>query len=144
MSGYRKDRLASEIVKQTGRLLLTELSDPRLGFVTVTRAKVSDDYKYATVYVSVMGTTKQKKLSLSGLKHARGFVQRELTRRIQMRSFPEIRFELDDSIDKAFKISGIIDGLNRERNAREAAKAAEAASGEAAGGDAGKKKEEEE
>jgi ribosome-binding factor A len=123
VSAYRKDRLASEIVRQTSRLVQSELSDPRLGFVTVTRAKVSDDYKYATVYVSVMGAPKQKKLSLSGLRHARGFVQRELARRIQMRSFPEIRFELDDSIDKAFKISGIIDGLNRERKAREAAAA---------------------
>ena len=143
MSSHRKDRLASEIAKQTSKLVQTELSDPRLGFITVTRAKVSDDYKYATVYVSVMGAPKQKKLSLMGLKHARGFVQRELARRIQMRSFPEIRFELDDSIDKAFKISGIIDGLNRERNAREAAKAAEAAKAETPG-DAGEKKEEEE
>jgi ribosome-binding factor A len=123
VSAYRKDRLASEIVRQTSKLVQSELSDPRLGFVTVTRAKVSDDYKYATVFVSVMGAPKQKKLSLSGLRHARGFVQRELARRIQMRSFPEIRFELDDSIDKAFKISGIIDGLNRERKAREAAAA---------------------
>lgn len=143
MSSYRKDRLASEIVKQTGRLIQTELSDPRLGFVTVTRAKVSDDYKYATVFVSVMGSPKQKKLSLSGLRHARGFVQRELTRRIQMRSFPEIRFELDDSIDKAFKITGIIDGLNRERKAREAAQAGDPG-GAPKAGDAGEKKEEEE
>ena len=142
MTAYRKDRLASEIVRQTSRLVQTELSDPRLGFVTVTRAKVSDDYKYATVYVSVMGTAKQKKLSLSGLRHACGFVQRELTRRIQMRSFPEIRFELDDSIDKAFKITGIIDGLNRERKAREAASGNAAKPAEA--GDAGEKKEEEE
>ena len=73
MTAYRKDRLASEIVRQTSRLVQTELSDPRLGFVTVTRAKVSDDYKYATVYVSVMGTAKLKKLSLSGLRHACGF-----------------------------------------------------------------------
>jgi ribosome-binding factor A len=146
VTAYRKDRLASEIVRQTSKLVQTELSDPRLGFVTVTRAKVSDDYKYATVFVSVMGSPKQKKLSLSGLRHARGFVQRELTRRIQMRSFPEIRFELDDSIDKAFKITGIIDGLNRERKAREAAKGGEAAQAEEAPkpGDAGEKKEEEE
>lgn len=120
MTAYRKDRLASEIARQTGTLLLTELKDPRLGFITVTRAKVSDDYKNATIFVSVMGPPKQKRLTLSGLRHAKGFVQRELSRRIQMRSFPEIRFEIDDSIDKAFKVGAILDGLARERKAREA------------------------
>ena len=118
--GYRKDRLSSEIVKETSKILLSELRDPRLGFVTVTRAKVSDDYRYAKVFVSVLGSMKQKKLSLSGLKHAQGYVQRELSRRIKMRVFPEIVFELDESIDKAFKVTKIIDDLARERKAKAA------------------------
>ena len=126
--GYRKDRLASEIVKETSKIILFELRDPRKGFVTVTRAKVSDDYRYAKIFVSIMGTPKEKKLTLGGLRHARGFVQKELSRRIQMRSFPEIAFEIDDSIEKAFKVTNVIDKLARERKAREA----KAAGGEAA------------
>lgn len=127
--GFRKDRLASEIVKETSKIILYELRDPRKGFVTVTRAKVSDDYRYAKIFVSIMGTPKQKKTVLGGLRHAQGFVQRELTRRIQMRSFPEIHFEIDESIEKAFKITNEIDRLARERKAREAGQkpAAEAA-----------------
>jgi ribosome-binding factor A len=117
--GWRKDRLASEIVRQTGQILIQELRDPRLGFVTVTRVKVSDDYKHAKIFVSVMGSKKQKKLSLSGLKSAQGFVQRELSRRIQMRSFPVIHFELDDSIDKAFKITALMDDIAKKRKASE-------------------------
>lgn len=120
---WRKDRLASEIVRQTGMLLLQELRDPRLGFVTVTKVKVSDDYKYAKIYVSVLGPKKQKKLTLSGLKHAQGFVQRELSRRIRMRSFPEIRFELDDSIEKAFKITNLMDDIAKQRAAAAPAEA---------------------
>ena len=122
---WRKDRLASEIVRQTGQLLLQELRDPRLGFVTVTRAKVSDDYKYAKIFVSVMGPKKQKKLTLSGLKSAQGFVQRELSRRIRMRSFPQVSFELDDSIDKAFQITQLMDDIakNRKPDAPAAAEA---------------------
>jgi ribosome-binding factor A len=119
MAQYRKDRLASEIVKQTSRIVLAEMRDPRLGFITVTRAKVSDDYAYATIFVSVMGSNKQKKLTLAALKHAQGFVQRELSRRIQMRTFPEVRFELDDSIDKAFKITAMLDQVARERKMKE-------------------------
>jgi ribosome-binding factor A len=67
-----------------------------------------------------MGTPKQKKTVLGGLKHAQGYVQKELARRIQMRSFPEIHFELDESIEKAFKITNTLDALARERKAREA------------------------
>ena len=118
--GFRKDRLASEIVKETSKIILYELRDPRKGFVTVTRAKVSDDYRYAKIFVSIMGTPKQKKVVLGGLKHAQGFVQKELSHRIQMRSFPEIHFELDDSIEKAFEITNTIDKLAKERKAREA------------------------
>lgn len=122
--GFRRDRLASEIVKETSKIILYELRDPRKGFVTVTRAKVSDDYRYAKIFVSIMGTPKQKKTVLGGLKHAQGFVQKELSRRIQMRSFPEIHFELDESIEKAFKITNAIDALTRERKAREAGQSA--------------------
>lgn len=112
---WRKDRLASEIVRQTGQILIQELRDPRLGFVTVTRAKVSDDYKHAKIFVSVMGTKKKKKLTLSGLKSAQGYVQRELARRIQMRSFPVINFELDESIEKAFKVTQILDQVKKNQ-----------------------------
>jgi ribosome-binding factor A len=130
--GFRRDRLASEIVKETSKIILYELRDPRKGFVTVTRAKVSDDYRYAKIFVSIMGTPKEKKTVLGGLKHAQGFVQKELSRRIQMRSFPEIHFELDDSIEKAFKITNTLDQLARERKAREAGQAGPADKAEAA------------
>ncbi len=118
--GFRKDRLASEIIKEASKIILYELRDPRKGFVTVTKVKVSDDYRYAKIFVSIMGSPKQKKTVLGGLKHAQGFVQRELSRRIKMRSFPEISFELDDSIEKSFAVTNVIDQLSRERKAREA------------------------
>jgi ribosome-binding factor A len=125
--GYRKDRLASEIVKETSKIILYELRDPRKGFVTVTRAKVSDDYRYAKIFVSIMGTDKEKRLTMGGLRHAQGYVQKLLSRRIQMRSFPEIHFEIDDSIEKAFKVTNVIDKLSRERKARETKAAGEEA-----------------
>lgn len=125
-SNFRKNRLASQIVRETSLILLREMSDPRLGFVTVTRSKISDDLSYAVIYVTILGTKKKKKLSLSGLKSAQGFVQRELTRRIQMRSFPEIRFEIDEQMEKMYEINGMLDGIARQRKTAEAAKAAEA------------------
>ena len=118
MAQYRKDRLASEIVKETSKILLHDMMDPRKGFMTVTRAKVSSDYKYARIFVSVMGSPRQKKKTMAGLKHAVGFIQMKLSRAIRMRAFPEIVFELDESIEKAFKVNNILAELAREREAR--------------------------
>jgi ribosome-binding factor A len=120
-STFRKDRLASALVRETGQILLQELRDPRLGFVTVTRSKVSDDYRYAVVYVTVLGDKKRKKLSLSALKSAQGFVQRELAKRIRMRSFPEIRFEIDKAVEKSYEINRVLDDLARKRKEAPAA-----------------------
>jgi len=121
MNPYRKEMVCKEIKKVTADLLQKELRDPRLGFVSVTKAEVSSDLKYAKIFFSVMGNESQQKKTMAGLRHAKGFIQKELSRTIRMRSFPEIRFELDDSIEKAFKMTQLLDELASERNAREAA-----------------------
>ncbi|MBI2899514.1 MAG: 30S ribosome-binding factor RbfA [Planctomycetes bacterium] len=119
---YRREKLGSEIVRVTAEILGREMRDPRLGFVSITKAEVSADMRYAKIFVSVYGEEKRKKLSMAALRHATGFVQKELGRRIRMRSFPEVSFVLDESIDKAFKISKIIDEVAAERRAREGGK----------------------
>lgn len=116
---YRREKLASEIVRETAQILSREVKDPRLGFVSVTKAEVSPDIRYAKIFISVYGDDKKKKLSMAGLRNATGFVQKELGRRIRTRVFPEISFVLDESIDKAFKITKIIDDLAKDRRARE-------------------------
>ena len=120
MNPYRKEMVCKEIKRVTADLLQKELRDPRLGFVSVTKAEVSSDLKYAKIFFSVMGNERQQKKTMAGLRHAKGFIQKELSRAIRMRSFPEIRFELDDSIEKAFKMTQLLDKLAAERNAQEA------------------------
>ena len=120
MNPYRKEMVCKEIKRVTADLVLKELRDPRLGFVSVTKAEVSSDLKYAKIFFSVMGNERQQKKTMAGLRHAKGFIQKELARAIRMKSFPEIRFELDDSIEKAFKMTQLLDKLAAERNAQEA------------------------
>ena len=120
MNPYRKEMVCKEIKRVTADLVQKELRDPRLGFVSVTKAEVSSDLKYAKIFFSVMGNERQQKKTMAGLRHAKGFIQKELSRAIRMRSFPEIRFELDDSIEKAFKMTQLLDKLAAERNAQEA------------------------
>jgi ribosome-binding factor A len=120
MNPYRKEMVCKEIKRVTADLVQKELRDPRLGFVSVTKAEVSSDFKYAKIFFSVMGNERQQKKTMAGLRHAKGFIQKELSRAIRMKSFPEIRFELDDSIEKAFKMTQLLDKLAAERNAQEA------------------------
>ena len=115
---YRREKLAAQIVREVSDIIFREMKDPRLGFATVTRAVVSPDYKHAKVFVSVMGSEKKKKLSLDAFKHAEGFFQSQLSRRLKLRSAPEVTFERDDSIDKTFKMVDLINKLARERKAR--------------------------
>ncbi|MBI4565197.1 MAG: 30S ribosome-binding factor RbfA [Planctomycetes bacterium] len=116
---YRKEKLSAQIVKEVSQILLYEVKDPRRGFLTVTRAVVSDDYRHAKVFVSVMGAEKDKRLTMAGLRHAEGFVQAQLSRRLRLRHSPEIRFVRDDSIDKTMKVTKLIDDLARDRSRRE-------------------------
>ncbi len=115
---YRRQKLGSEIGKETAEILRRDVRDPRLGLVSITKVDVSSDMRVAKIFVSVFGNDKKKRLSMSGLRHATGFVQKELGRRIRLRVFPEISFVLDESIDKAFKITKIIDDLARERQSK--------------------------
>src|ERR687898_250731 len=74
-----------EVASET---ILFELRDPRVKMVTVTRAEVSGDLQHAKVYVSIMGTPKEQELTMHGLRHATGFLQSKLARRLQTRFTP--------------------------------------------------------
>ena len=117
---YRREKLSSQIAKEISAILIHELKDPRRGFVTVTRAEVSVDFRSAKVFVSVMGMEKDKKLTMSGLRSAAGFVQALLGKRLRIRHAPEISFVRDDSIDRTLKLTKLIDDLAKERMAKEA------------------------
>ena len=116
---YRREKLSSQIAKEVSSILIHELKDPRRGFITVTRAEVSTDYRTAKVFVSVMGPEKDKKLTMSGLRSASGFVQALLGKRLHVRHAPEISFVRDDSIDRTLKLTKLIDDLSKERKTRE-------------------------
>jgi ribosome-binding factor A len=116
---YRREKLSSQIAKEISAILLHELRDPRMGFVTVTRADVSVDFRSAKIFVSIMGAEKDKKLAMAALRSASGFVQGLLGKRLRIRHSPEISFVRDDSIDRTLKLTKLIDDLAKERKAKE-------------------------
>lgn len=108
MQGKRVDRVGHLVQQEMSRLILERTRDPRIGFVTVTRVKMTPDLKSAVIFVSVMGDEKAKKNSIEGLEHARGFFQHQIGDSLKLRFTPRIQFELDRSIDHGLEIDRIL------------------------------------
>ena len=95
----RIEKLQELIKQEMSKMLLKEIKDPRIGFVTVTDVEMTGDLREAKIYVSVMGSEEQIKSSLEGLNSALGFIRREIGQRVRLRFTPEISFALDTSLD---------------------------------------------
>src|SRR5215510_10913084 len=108
MKTHRLARISEAIREVASETILFELRDPRVKRVTVTRAEVSGDLQHAKIYVSIMGTEKEQKLTLHGLKHAAGFVQSKLADRLQTRFTPQVTFVLDEGVKKSLEVTRLI------------------------------------
>ena len=104
----RCNRVDEEVKKQVSSIIMNDIKDPKLtGLISVTKAKVTPDLKYAKVYVSILNA-KSIKEDLIILKKSAGLTRSLLARRMNLRITPEIIFELDDSIEYGAKIDSIL------------------------------------
>jgi len=132
----RTERLADLIRDEVARLLLREVKDPRIGFVTLTGAKVTADLRQARLFVSVLGDEKARDAALEGLRHSATFIQRALFRNLRLRHSPALIFELDDSLERGDRIERMLQRLHDEEASQpvpETAGSAGEASGERPG-----------
>jgi ribosome-binding factor A len=115
MEGKRSDKIADLIQKEISQMLMRSLKDPRIGFVTITKVTVSEDCRMAKIYFSVTGSSDERERSTEGLNSAKGYVRKELGRRIRMKYIPEITFQFDPSIEYAIHIGEVIERIRKER-----------------------------
>lgn len=113
VSRRRPQRLGQQIREEISNLLLSELKDPRIGFTTITGVRLTPDLRQAHIYVSVLGTREQQQQTLSGLIAARAFIRHELAQRLRVHHVPELRFELDSSIEYGAHIEELIEQSHR-------------------------------
>jgi ribosome-binding factor A len=106
--GRRPERLAEEIREEVARMLVSEIKDPRLGFVTVVRVELAHDLRYARVHVGVLGSEAEREKSLTALRSAAGFVRRELGRRLRIHHTPEIDFRYDKGIEATDRVARLL------------------------------------
>ena len=119
MEGKRSEKVADLIHKEVSEMLMKTVKDPRIGFVTITRVAVSEDCRSAKVYFSVAGTLEERERSTQGLSSAKGYVRKELGRRIRLRYTPEIIFKFDPSIEYAIHIGEVIRHLKKDEETDE-------------------------
>ncbi|HIE50360.1 MAG TPA: 30S ribosome-binding factor RbfA [Armatimonadetes bacterium] len=104
----RRERIQELVKEELGQILLREMRDPRLGFVTITDVELSGDLRRARVYVSVMGSAEKQEESLAVLRGAIGFLRRELGRRLSLRYIPDLTFSLDHTAERAARIEALL------------------------------------
>ena len=114
----RIERVNEQIRREIAEILLTGTKDPRLGrLVSIVNVETSVDLHYAKVLYSVMGTEKEKAEVAKALESAAPFIRKELMSRLKLRHTPELRFVLDETMERADKVLRIMDKLDAEREA---------------------------
>ncbi len=104
----RLERVAALIQQEISSLLAKGLKDPRIGFVTITGAKVSPDLREAWVYWAVHGDERARQETQQGLDAAKGYIRRALGEAISLRVLPTLHFVFDEAIDRGDRIERLI------------------------------------
>ncbi len=112
VSQTRAGRIAKRIQELLSELLLFEVTDPRLQGVYITDVDLDRELSLANIFVSALEGVQRKKEILDGLKHASGFMRTQLAHKIELRTFPRLRFNWDTTPEKAERIEQLIASLH--------------------------------
>ena len=112
----RTERVDELLRQEIGLLLAREVSDPRIGFATVTDVETTPDLRHAKVWVSVIGTEAERKAAVSALAHAMPFIRHELGRRLRIKRIPELHVRLDDTSERGTRVLRLLNELEGGAN----------------------------
>lgn len=120
MAVQRTDRLNSLLKEVISEVIREDVRNPHVGeFITVTRVNISKDLRHAKVFISVIGSEQNKIESIAALNSAAGFIAVNASHKVVMRYFPELKFRLDDSVDKHMRIEELLTDITKERASRD-------------------------
>ena len=122
--GFRPDRVGDQIRQELSELLSRgAVHDPGIGFITLTRVKVSPDLQMARVYYTTLGDDDARRQTAKALDRATGFFRRHLGERLRLRRVPELQFQFDESVGHQDRVEQILRELHAEDERRKAAAA---------------------
>jgi ribosome-binding factor A len=111
VSKLRAQRIADRLREELAELLVFKISDPRLEGVSVTDVTVDRELAFAEIYVSAIEGVQRSQEVIEGLERAQGFIRRELSQRLELRSFPRLRFHWDPTNEHADHIERLLASL---------------------------------
>lgn len=116
----RIERLNSLLKEVISDVIRKSVKNPHLPkLITITSIDITKDLRHAKVYVSVIGDETVKQEALKSLQSAAGFIAVQASKQVVMRYFPELRFIIDNSLDKQMRVEELIDQIEEERNLRD-------------------------
>lgn len=110
----RMKRINEACKEALGEILQEDIKDPRIGFVTVTKVEVTPDLHQAKVWISIFGDQEEVEEAMQGLEKAKGFMRRELGRRVRMRYTPELKICQDRGAETSGRVQELIHDLGEE------------------------------
>ena len=116
VSKLRLQRIADRIREDLSEIMLQEVSDPRLGGVSITDVKVDRELGFADIYFSAIEGSARAAEIQAGFEHSQGYLRRSLAQRIDLRVFPHLRFHWDPTYERAERIERIIASLHANEN----------------------------
>ena len=114
MAGPRMRRINEVLREVVGAAVAGDLSDPRIGFVTVTSVETSPDLRTAKVFVSVLGDEEEREASLQGLRSSHGVIQSRIAAETRMKRTPTLTFHYDDTVERGVRINELLEGEDEE------------------------------
>ena len=115
--GSRPDRVGEQIRQELSQILTQQVHDPGIGFITLSRVKVTADLQLARVLYTVIGDEKQRKETQKALERALPYLRRQIASRVRLRRVPELQFFYDQAVEHQDRIEQILIDLRREREA---------------------------
>lgn len=114
--GYKRaERVADQIRAEVADILMRKTKDPRLGFVTVTDVEVTNDLRFARIYVTTLQDDQQEADTFAGLMNAVGFIRAELGRRLALRYTPELTFSKDTSGSRGDRVLKLLEQVGADK-----------------------------
>ena len=113
MSNIHIERLESIFCEEISKILMTEIKDENIHFVTVTGCDITNDLSFAKVYVTVLEEEKKETI-LASLNKAASFIRGKLSEKVEIRHTPELKFIYDESISYGKKIEEIISEIHEK------------------------------
>jgi ribosome-binding factor A len=114
-SGIRLQRIQDRVKQEISQMLIRELSDPRLKQIFITDVKIDRELTVADIYVSAIEGASRSAEILAGLESASGYIRKNLSARVEVRSFPRLRFHWDPTPENADHIEKILAGLREKK-----------------------------